>query len=68
MDNKPPKDKLVEVLDLLEFHVEKLRRTASQLEEDRDHLLSSLDSILSTDLIVQLEDRKLFTNFQLIDF
>lgn len=56
MSSKPPKERILEMLDLLEGHVEKLRKGASQLEEDRDALLSHLDSVLNTDLMYHLED------------
>ncbi|XP_044265662.1 BAG family molecular chaperone regulator 2 [Tribolium madens] len=56
VDPKSPKERVLELLDILESHVEKLRREAAQLEEDRDHLLSSLDSVRNTDLIVDLPD------------
>ncbi|KAL1488032.1 hypothetical protein ABEB36_015405 [Hypothenemus hampei] len=55
MDNKRPKEKLIELLDLIESQVEKLRRDAVQLEESRDHLLTALDSIKHTDLMADLE-------------
>lgn len=58
VDPKSPKERILELLDILESHVEKLRREAAQLEEDRDHLLSSLDSVRNTELIVELGDSK----------
>ncbi|KAJ8985910.1 hypothetical protein NQ317_010667 [Molorchus minor] len=45
MSKKPPKERTLELLDFLESQVEKLRRGASQLEEDKDALLSTLDSV-----------------------
>ncbi|KAJ3649190.1 hypothetical protein Zmor_020945 [Zophobas morio] len=56
IESKTPKERILELLDVLESHVEKLRREAAQLEEDRDHLLSSLDSVRNTDLIIELAD------------
>lgn len=56
LSSKTPKEKLLETLDLLETHVEKLRKNASQLEEDRDALLSTLDSVINADLVYNLEE------------
>ncbi|XP_030744968.1 BAG family molecular chaperone regulator 2 [Sitophilus oryzae] len=56
MDNKPPKERLVEVLDILESKVEKLRKEASLLEEERDKLLATLDSVRHADLMNQLDE------------
>ncbi|KAF7271456.1 BAG family molecular chaperone regulator 2 [Rhynchophorus ferrugineus] len=54
-DNKPPKERILELLDVLEAKVEKLRKDASALEEDRDKILATLDSVRHTDLIHQLD-------------
>lgn len=43
---------------MLEGHVEKLRRDAVRLEEDKDALLASLDSIRNADLIGDLIECK----------
>ncbi|XP_018575337.1 BAG family molecular chaperone regulator 2 isoform X1 [Anoplophora glabripennis] len=56
MSTKSPKERFLELLDLLENHVEKLRKGASQLEEDRDALLSTLDSVRNADLMYELEE------------
>lgn len=56
MDKKPPKERILEILDLLESHVEKLRKEAAQLEEDKDQLISTLDSVRHTDLMNQLSE------------
>ncbi|XP_045481123.1 BAG family molecular chaperone regulator 2 [Harmonia axyridis] len=55
-DSKTPKERVIEMLDVLESHVEKLRKGASQLEEDRDQLLSSIDSVRNTDIISELAE------------
>ncbi|XP_060536191.1 BAG family molecular chaperone regulator 2 [Cylas formicarius] len=55
-DPKTPKERILGLLDLLESHVEKLRKEASQLEEDRDHLLATLDSVKNADLMNQLNE------------
>ncbi|XP_050312170.1 BAG family molecular chaperone regulator 2 [Anthonomus grandis grandis] len=54
--DKHPKERIVEILDVLEGHVERIRREAAQLEENRDHVLATLDSILQNDLINQLDE------------
>ncbi|CAH1107464.1 unnamed protein product [Psylliodes chrysocephalus] len=55
-NTKPPKDRLLEFLDILEGHVEQLRKNASQLEEDKDAVLVALDSVINADLLYNLED------------
>lgn len=54
MENKTPKQRALELLDILEGHVEKLRREAVKLEEDRDALLASLDSVRNADIVSDL--------------
>jgi len=56
VESKKPKERVIELLDLLESHVEKLRKEAAQLEEDKDQLLSSLDSVRNADLMTELSD------------
>lgn len=56
MDSKTAKQKLTEILDILEGHVEKLRREASKLEEERDSLLASLDTVRNTDNMTDLSE------------
>lgn len=56
------------MLDLLEGHVEKLRKGASQLEEDRDALLSTLDSVVNADLMYHLDDSKYLVIFLTYNF
>lgn len=48
------------MLDFLEGHVEKLRKGASQLEEDRDALLSTLDSVVNADLMYLLDESEYY--------
>lgn len=57
-ENKTSKQRALELLDLLEGHVEKFRRDAVRLEEDRDSLLASLDSIRNADIISDLIECK----------
>lgn len=56
MESKTPKQRITEILDLLEGHVEKLRKEASKLEEERDSLLATLDSVRNADLMNELND------------
>lgn len=58
METKTPKERIIEILDILEGHVEKLRKEAAQLEEDKDQLLSSLDSVRNANLIAELLESK----------
>lgn len=48
----------MELLDILEGHVEKLRKDAVRLEEDKDSLLASLDSIRNADIVSDLIECK----------
>ncbi|KAK9877522.1 hypothetical protein WA026_018630 [Henosepilachna vigintioctopunctata] len=54
LDSKTPKERVIELLDVLESHVEKLRKEASQMEEERDQLLSSIDSVRNADVMSDL--------------
>lgn len=54
MDPQTAKQRITEVLDILEGRVEKLRKEAAALEEDRDNILASLDSIRSADWIADM--------------
>lgn len=40
--------------------MEKLRRDAARLEEDKDSLLASLDSVRNADIVSDLVERKCF--------
>lgn len=58
LDNKTTKEKLIEMLDVLESHVERLRKEASNLEEEKDKILASLDSLRHTDAMKSIDDSK----------
>ncbi|KAK2586787.1 hypothetical protein KPH14_011812 [Odynerus spinipes] len=51
-----PKDRLVNLLDQIEVHVEQLRRDAWRLEEEKDTLLTTLDTIRNNELLGTLEE------------
>ena len=53
-----PKDRLVSVLDRIEMHVEQLRKDAIRIEEERDTLLTTLDTLRNNDVVVSLEERE----------
>ncbi|KAB0803408.1 hypothetical protein PPYR_00378 [Photinus pyralis] len=55
-ESKTPKQRLIELLDILEGHVEKLRKDAIKLEDDRDALLASLDSVKNANLLAELSE------------
>lgn len=57
--DKTPKDRLLELLDQVEVHVERLRKEASNLEEERDTLFNTLDTIRNSDLLATLDQSKL---------
>lgn len=53
-----PKDRLVGLLDQIEVHVEQLRKDASRLEEEKDSLLTTLDTLRNNDILCTLEERE----------
>jgi len=55
---KSPKDSLVQLLDQVEIHVERLRKDALKLEEERDGLLTTLDTIRNSEIMIDLSDSK----------
>jgi BCL2-associated athanogene 2 len=55
---KSPKSKLVNLLDEVEMHVERLRRDALKLEEEKDRLLTTLDSLRNSEIMIDLGDSK----------
>ncbi|XP_044735938.1 BAG family molecular chaperone regulator 2 isoform X2 [Chrysoperla carnea] len=52
------KDRLVRLLDQLESHVERLRKDACHLEEEKDTLLSTLDTLRNSDLLQDLTENE----------
>lgn len=50
------KNRLVTILDQIERHVEQLRRDASRLEEEKDTLLTTLDTLRNTEMLGKLEE------------
>ncbi|XP_011266902.1 BAG family molecular chaperone regulator 2 [Camponotus floridanus] len=55
--NEPkPKDRLVGLLDQIEMHVEQLRKDAARLEEEKDTLLTTLDTLRNNDILIALEE------------
>lgn len=54
LSSKSPKERMLEVLDVLESHVEKIRKDAAKLEDERDQILSSIDSVKNTDFMSSL--------------
>lgn len=56
-----PKDRLLGLLDQVEAHVERLRKEAAQLEEEKDTLFTTLDTIRNSDLLVTLDESKYST-------
>ncbi|XP_076246393.1 BAG family molecular chaperone regulator 2 [Calliopsis andreniformis] len=51
-----PKDRLVSLLDQIEVHVEQLRKDAWRLEEERDTLLTTLDTLRNNEIVSALEE------------
>lgn len=56
MDSKTAKQKLTEIIDMIESRVEKLRKEAAKLEEERDSLLASLDTVRNADTMSDLTE------------
>ncbi|XP_012233532.1 BAG family molecular chaperone regulator 2 [Linepithema humile] len=50
------KDRLVGLLDQIEVHVEQLRKDASRLEEEKDSLMTTLDTLRNNDMLCDLEE------------
>jgi BCL2-associated athanogene 2 len=55
---KSLKDRIVKLLDQVEMHVERLRKDALRLEEERDTLLTTLDTIRNSEMMIDLSDSK----------
>lgn len=53
-----PKDRLVNLLDQIEVHVEQLRKDAWRLEEEKDTLLTTLDTLRNNEILSGLEESK----------
>ncbi|XP_043249020.1 BAG family molecular chaperone regulator 2 [Colletes gigas] len=51
-----PKERLVSLLDQIEVHVEQLRKDAWRLEEERDTLLTTLDTLRNNEMLGKLEE------------
>lgn len=51
-----PKDRLVSLLDQIEVHVEQLRKDAWRLEEERDTLLTTLDTLRNNEILSGLDE------------
>ncbi|XP_012284410.1 BAG family molecular chaperone regulator 2 [Orussus abietinus] len=49
-----PKDRLVSLLDEIEIHVEQLRKDAWRLEEEKDTLITTLDTLRNNELMCSL--------------
>lgn len=61
-NEQKPKDRLVGLLDHIEAHVEQLRKDAARLMEEKDGLLTTLDTLRNNDMLFTLEERE-WTSF-----
>ncbi|XP_077293140.1 BAG family molecular chaperone regulator 2 isoform X2 [Arctopsyche grandis] len=52
----PPKQRLLNVLDQVEARVEKLRKDAARIEEEKDNLLATLDAIRDSEWMLELDE------------
>lgn len=69
--SRSPKDSIIDYLDTVEKHVERLRREAAQLEEDRDTIFITLDTLRHSQALEDLSESeypldKPFFFFQMI--
>lgn len=53
-----PKERLLSLLDQIEEHVEQLRKDAWRLEEEKDTLLTTLDTLRNNEILTVLEESK----------
>jgi hypothetical protein len=65
---KSPKSRLIHLLDEVEIHVERLRRDALKLEEEKDRLLATLDSLRNSEMMIDLSDSKYTSLWALLEF
>lgn len=56
LGTQAPKDRLIAVLDQVEMRVERLRRDTVRIEEEKDSLLSTLDSVKHSELLADIAD------------
>ncbi|KAJ2948599.1 hypothetical protein O0L34_g7854 [Tuta absoluta] len=56
LPTQAPKDRLIAVLDQVEMRVERLRRDTVRIEEEKDSLLSTLDSVKHSDLLGEISE------------
>lgn len=56
LGTQAPKDRLIAVLDQVEMRVERLRRDTVRIEEEKDSLLSTLDSVKHSELLGDISD------------
>ncbi|CAH0724270.1 unnamed protein product, partial [Brenthis ino] len=56
LGTRAPKDRLIAVLDQVEMRVERLRRDTVRIEEERDSLLSTLDSVKHSELLGEISE------------
>ncbi|RZF41414.1 hypothetical protein LSTR_LSTR000128 [Laodelphax striatellus] len=57
-DTENSKTRVLQLLDQVESVVEKLRRDALKMEEDRDSVFTTLDTIRNSDMLTELSDSK----------
>lgn len=55
---KTPKDRLTELLDQVELHVERIRFEAAKLEEEQNTLFTTLDTIRNSEQLSTLDESK----------
>lgn len=58
-----PKDRLLSLLDQVEMRVEQLRKDAVRLEDEKDAMLTTLDTLRNNEMLIALE-QGLFSFFR----
>nr|CAD7398097.1 unnamed protein product [Timema cristinae]CAD7433098.1 unnamed protein product [Timema monikensis] len=53
---KSPKDRLIDLFDQVEKHVERMRRDALRMEEEKDILLTTLDTLRNSEMMIELDE------------
>ena len=56
--SRNPKDSIIDYLDTIEKHVERLRKEAAQLEEERDTIFITLDTLRHSQVLEDLSESK----------
>lgn len=65
-ENEAPKSRLVTILDDIESRVERFRRGALLMEEEKDLLFSSIDAVRNSELLNDLGESKYYSLLEVL--